>query len=197
MKKLLLLIIAVFMISGCSLFKGISSNTGMVIPVKKMGLMLNDSLRIPSLKNKETGVLTFVNLNELDEAEPLGRYLQDRISYYLFENGFRLKELRMGKQNTFIPKTGEINITRLKSELKDAGYAKLESIIVGTYIDAGQYYYVSVKLIELKNSLIRASGEMKVEKGKYLSKLISFENKENKSKEVVYERIPLKVDAKL
>lgn len=188
MKKLLILSIFVYAFYSCSIFKNINSSSEPIIPVKRMGTMLNDSLRIPSLKNKETGVLTFINLNKLDESEPIGRYLQDRLSYYLFENGFRLKELRLGKQNKFVPKTGEINITRLKSELKETGYGNLESIVVGTYIDAGSHYYVSVKLIELKNSLIRASGEIKFLKGKYLEKLVNSMEDKDKIPETVYER---------
>ncbi len=190
MRKLVILLLFTFVFNSCSLFKIISNNNYQGIPVQKMSLMINDSLRIPSLKNKETGVLTFANLNRLDEAEPLGRYLQEKTSYHLFKNGFRLKELRLGKQNKFIPRTGEINITRLKNELKDAGYGKLESIIIGTYIDAGEYYYVCAKLIELKNSLIRASGEMKIKKGKYLDKLIGHRGESNQTSEIVYERPP-------
>jgi len=190
MKRLLLIALFVLLSTACSIFKEIGKSSENNIPVKEMSLMLNDSLRVPSLKNKETGVLTFTNLNNLNEAEPLGRYLQERLLYYLFNNGFRLRELRLGKQNKFIPRTGEINITRLKSELNDAGLSKLESIIVGTYIDAGNYYYVNVNLIELKNGLIRASGEIKIEKGKYLEKLVGLSDKKDNSTNVL-ERFPV------
>lgn len=191
MKCLLPLMLIVFFFNNCSLFKDLKTDFKHNIPAKKMSLMLNDSLRIPSLKNKETGVLTFANLNNLNTTEPIGRYLQERLSYYLFNNGFRLKELRLGKQIRYIPKTGEINITRLKSELNEAGYGRLESIIIGTYIDTGKNYYVSVKLIELKNGLIRAIGEVTLEKGKYLDKLIGYAEKNKKLPETVYERTPI------
>lgn len=187
MKRLLVFTIFICFISSCTVLKEIGNNNDNEIPVKKMSLMLNDSLRIPSLKNKETGVLTFSNLNNLNEAGPLGRYLQERLIYFLFKNGFRLRELRLGKETKFIPKTGELNITRLKNELLDAGFGKLESIIVGTYIEAGDYYYVNAKLIELKNNLIRASGEIKILKGKYLEKLIGFSDK---AANPIYERFP-------
>ncbi len=152
--------------------------------------MINDSLRVPSLKNKEIGITTFANLNHLEESEPFGRYLQERLSYHLFSSGFRLKELRMGKQNRFIPKTGELNITRLKNELKEAGYGNLKSIIIGTYIDAGEHYYVNAKLIELRNSLVRASGELRIKKGKYLKELIDADRK-NPYPGLVFERVPM------
>jgi hypothetical protein len=187
MKKFLIFIIFVYSVTSCSIIKEIKQNGDGDIPVKNISFMLNDSLRIPSLKNKETGILTFTNLNNLNEAEPLGRYLQEKLLYHLFNSGFRIKELRLGKRTKFIPKTGEINITRLKDELIDSGFGKLESIIVGTYVDAGDYYYINVKLIELKNSLIRASGEMKLSKGKSLQKLIGITNKVNCP---IYERFP-------
>jgi len=190
MKKLVVLFVTIVLMSACSVFNGIQVEKSYYIPVKKMGTMLNDSLRVPYLKNKETGVLTFANLNELNKTDALGRYLQERLMFYMFKNGFRLKELRLAKHNRYLPKTGEINITRLKSELKESGFGKLESIVVGTYIDAGNHYYVSAKLIELKNGLVRASGEIKITKGKYLDKLTS--NKQDEGKQLItYERKPV------
>jgi hypothetical protein len=170
-----------------------SGNTSRDIDVDALALMLNDSLRRPALKNKEIGILSFANLNNLEEVEPLGRHLQERLSHSLFNLGFRIVEIRLGKQIYFKPLVGELNLTRLKEKLKRTEFAEIQSLIMGTYIDAGDYIYVRSQFIDLESSLIRASGEIKIPKGEYLYKLIKLEKKKKKptlKEREVYERFP-------
>jgi hypothetical protein len=168
-------------------------NTARDINIKRLAGMLNDSLRKPALKNKEIGILSFANLNHLEEVEPLGRYLQENLSHVLFQLGFRVLEIRLGNHIYFTPAVGELNLTRLKDNLKNTKFEEIKSIIVGTYIDAGDYIYVNSKLIELENSNVRASGEIRIRKGEYLSQLLKPEDgvKTKKDNREVYERFVL------
>lgn len=167
-------------------------STARDIHIKQLALMINDSLRKPSLKNKEIGILSFANLNNLEEVEPLGRHLQEKLVHALFDLGFRIVEIRLSNHIYFTPRVGELNLTRLKEKLKKTEYAEIEALIVGTYIDAGDYVYVSSRLVELNNSLVKASGEIKIRKGDYLFKLLELEDQYpgKKKDRDVYERIP-------
>jgi len=201
MKRLMILtaflIVVSLMMTACVTMGYNQGNTARDIDVRHLANMVNDSLRRPVLKNKEIGILSFSNLNNLEEVEPLGRHLQERLSHALFDLGFRIVEIRMGNQIFFKPKTGELNLTRLKENLKRTEFKEIQSLVMGTYIDAGDYIYVRSQLIELDSSLIRASGEIRIRKGEYLHKLLKMEEKKKKTpfrKKAVYERFPSNIE---
>jgi hypothetical protein len=176
---------------GCASLGHYSGNTARDINVDGLALMINDSLRRPAIKNKEIGVLSFANLNNLEQVEPLGRHIQERLSHALFDLGFRIVEIRHGDKIYFTPLVGELNLNRLKEKLKRTEFSEIQSLIMGTYFDAGDYIYVRSQLIDLETSLIRASGEIKIKKGEYLSKLIKIDKKKkSKNQAGVYERFP-------
>ncbi len=197
MKKLTVLIVAVWMlwqVSGCAAFNSLKSkdyrgDTSRDIQTKKLALMINDSLRRPAIKNREVGVLTFVNLNDLEKSDPLGRHLQEKLTHALFDLGFRVVEIRTGELIRFVPKTGELNLTRLKEKLKNTPFKDLKTLVFGTYVDAGDYIYVNARCVELETRGIRASGEIKIPKGEYLRKLLQWKDSPFNKKDV-YERFP-------
>jgi len=197
MKRLTIVFISVLIIAlfsvGCETMRPLRGNTYDDIRIKELADMLNDSLRRPALKNKEIGILTFVNLNDLTEAEPIGRHVQERLSHALFGLGFRIVEIRMAPDIRFQPLTGELNLSRLKEQLKRTTFKEIQSLVLGTYQDAGDYIYVRSQLVELESSLIRASGEIKISKGEYLATLIKIDKKKKPlNKQDVYERFPVK-----
>ncbi|HLP47972.1 MAG TPA: FlgO family outer membrane protein [Candidatus Kapabacteria bacterium] len=190
MKKISILVMFGLLLSSCSTITGFRGNTAIDIPIKKLALMLNDSLRRPALKNQEMGVLTFVNLNNLDEAGPLGRHLQEKLSYVLFDLGFRIIEIRAGKDIRFQPLVGELNMTRINDLLKETKFKDLKLLVMGTYIDAGDYIYVNAKLVELANSMVKANGEIQIKKGKYLGRLLDSNDIKTTDQTELYERFP-------
>lgn len=190
MKKISILVMFGLLLSSCSTITGFRGNTAIDIPIKKLALMLNDSLRRPALKNQEMGVLTFVNLNNLDEAGPLGRHLQEKLSYILFDLGFRIIEIRAGKDIRFQPLVGELNMTRINDLLKETKFKDLKLLVMGTYIDAGDYIYVNAKLVELANSMVKANGEIQIKKGKYLGRLLDSNDIKTTDQTELYERFP-------
>jgi hypothetical protein len=192
MKKIILLAFTVLFFIHCTNAMLSRRDTAKGIDIKKLANSINDTLRKPSLKNQEIGLLSFANLNNLEQVEPLGRLLQERLSHALFELGFRIVEIRLGDHIYFDPKVGELNLTRLKEKLRDKEeFKEIKSLIVGTYIDAGDYVYVNSKFVELEGNMVRASGEIKIKKGDYLLKLLNEEDGNPKNREV-YERIPEK-----
>jgi hypothetical protein len=183
--------------NSCASNPGFSHrNTDKDIPIEELAYVLNDSLRRPALKNQEIGVLTFANLNNLEQAEPLGRHLQEKLSHALFDLGFRIVEIRIGKDIRFRPLVGELNLTRVQELLNESKFAGLKLLVVGTYIDAGDYIYVNGRIVELQTAQVKASGEIKIEKGKYLAKLLEIGDDESADRSEVYERFPVTPDKK-
>jgi len=180
MKKITFyIIIAVFTLlffNNC-MISSTSYNPDDAINVDKMCDEIEMNLRKPSLKNYEVGILSFVDLNKLDKIDPLGRYLQERVSYELFKRGFRIVELRNSKDIYFEKEKGEFNLSRFKKNLKQESINSIKSIVLGTYIEAGETIYVNAKLIELENSLVRSSAEIKFKKGKFLEYLYAYKTK--------------------
>lgn len=193
MIKISVLLAFALICNACASDPGFSHrNTDKDIPIEKLAYILNDSLRRPALKNQEIGVLTFANLNNLEEAEPLGRRLQEKLSHALFELGFRIVEIRVGKDIRFRPLVGELNLTRVKELLNDSEFAGLKLLVMGTYIDAGDYIYVNGRIVELETAQVKASGEIKIQKGRYLEKLLDIDDEKAADRSEVYERFPVK-----
>ncbi len=197
MIKISVLLVFGLIFNSCASDPGFSHrNTDKDIPIEKLAYMLNDSLRRPALKNQEIGVLTFANLNNLEEAEPLGRRLQEKLSHALFDLGFRILEIRVGKDIRFWPLVGELNLTRVKELLNDSKFAGIKLLVMGTYIDAGDYIYVNGRIVELETAMVKASGEIKIERGRYLGKLLDLGDEKAADRSEVYERFPIKPDKK-
>ncbi|MDQ1351294.1 MAG: hypothetical protein QG657_1596 [Acidobacteriota bacterium] len=197
LKKISVLLVFGLIFTSCASDPGFSHrNTDKDIPIGELAYLLNDSLRRPALKNQEIGILTFANLNNLEEAEPLGRRLQERLAHALFELGFRIVEIRIGKDIRFRPLVGELNLKRVQELLKDSEFAGLKLLVVGTYIDAGDYIYVNGRIVELETAQVKASGEVKIEKGRYLAKLLEIEDEKSADRSDVYERFPDRPDKK-
>jgi FlgO protein len=190
MKSIAIAVLMSIILAGCASMGHYSGSTARDIDVNGLAFMLNDSLRRPALKNKEIGVISFANLNNLEQVEPLGRHIQERLSHALFDLGFRIVEIRQGNKIFFKPMVGELNLSRLKEKLKRTEFSEIKSLIMGTYFDAGDFIYVRSQLIDLETSLIRASGEIKIRKGEYLSKLLKIDKKKKPLKQGVYERFP-------
>jgi hypothetical protein len=200
MKRITGLLCSCAIVWGCGGLAAINSNPEHAIDTVSLALMLDETIRTPSLKNSEIGVLTFVDLNNLDQADPLGRYLQEKMLFHLFDLGYRVVEMRLGKEFRYAGPNGEILLTRLKTELRNASHRELKSILVGTYIRGGNRIYVSCRLVELETEQVRASGEIFIREGNYLhhllagfpevDKKLSPPPPETKIKDDIFERFP-------
>jgi len=140
--------------------------------VPLLAQQLDDSLRQPVLKNQELAVLTFVEQDRLDQAQGLGRYLQERLGYELFNLGYRIVEIRLGKTLDIQEGKGEMALSRLKDQLRQQGFTGLKGVIAGTYAVAGRSVYVQARLIDLELGQVRAMGELSCPLGKALNGLL-------------------------
>lgn len=194
MKPLILIICTVLLFAGCA--KPVHlSKTSAIDPgkIKNLARQLDTSLRKPALKNRESGVMTIVNLNDLEKADIIGRYVQEHLTSELYRLGFRVVEIRQGKNPRYEKKKGETILTRDETALNKEVYPTLKSLFTGTYVDTGSHIYIAAKMIELDTGVVRASGHIKLRKTKELSYMTGIKvEKETKFSDIeVYERFPL------
>ena len=103
------------------------------------GLDIKEYQRTPML------VATVVNVNDLRKTAPLGRTLSEQYASHLVNSGLLVKELKLRGDIFVREETGELMLSR---ELKDI--AKLHSagvVLVGTYSQAANATFVSLKLV--------------------------------------------------
>ncbi len=153
---------------------------------------LDESLRQPVLKNQELAILTFVEQDRLDRAQGLGRYLQERLGFELFNLGYRIVEIRLGKTLATREGRGETILSRVQEQLRQAGTTGLRGVVTGTYTVSGRTVYVQARLIDLEHGQVRAMGELTFPVSKALLGLLALESQPTLAggNTTVYERFP-------
>lgn len=171
MRTTAILLLALALLSGCTTVRTMRPGADPAKRVADLAAGLDDTLRIPALRNGELGVLTFVDLNDLDAALPIGRYLQEKLVNELFRRNYRVVEIRLGKSIAPRPPVGETILTRVRDDLRENGYAGLKGLVLGTYIHTANGLQVGARLVELENGQVRASAETFIQRGKMLRSL--------------------------
>jgi hypothetical protein len=161
LKNTLLLAIAV-LLTACSSINPLQVSLDSRIDVRKLALDLDKSLSNPLLKNKETAILSIVNLKNFEETNSVAGYIQQQLYHYLFHLGFRLVDLRVTREITYTPLEGEFNLSRVKSSLKRPNLGEIKSIIIGTYTEIGNEIFFNLSMIELDSNTLRASSKIKM-----------------------------------
>ena len=100
-------------------------------------------------------VATVVNVNDLTRTAPLGRTLSEIYASRLANKGFHVRELKLRGEVYVKEGTGELLLSR---EIRDiAKHHSASLVLVGTYSQAQNYTYVSLKLVRTAdNRIIRS-----------------------------------------
>lgn len=97
-------------------------------------------------------VATVVDVNDLSRSAPLGRTLSELYASQLASKGFNVKELKLRGDVYVKEGAGELLLSR---EIRDiASNHNAALVLVGTYSQATQYTYVSLKLVRTADSRI-------------------------------------------
>lgn len=100
-------------------------------------------------------VSTVVNVNNLQQAAPLGRSLAEQYSGQLARQGFTVLELKL-RDSVFIREsTGELLLSREVQDIARQHQARL--LLVGTYTAAQQFTFVNLKMLDATNGQILAA----------------------------------------
>jgi hypothetical protein len=78
-------------------------------------------------------VVTPVNINDLDEANPLARQMQEETTRWFVQAGYDVQEIRKGADVLFEPMKGEQVLTR-REKLVGNKNIGTDALLIGTYV---------------------------------------------------------------
>ena len=106
-------------------------------------------------------VTTPVNVNNLEESNPLARQMQEELSRWFVQAGYDVQEIRQGANLLFEPETGELLLTRDNGLLGSEG-ADGPSVLTGTYVVTGRNVRFNIRLVHLSTRRVLAMSTMTV-----------------------------------
>ncbi len=106
-------------------------------------------------------VTTPVNVNNLEEANPLARQVQEEISRWFVQAGYTVQEIRQGAEVLFEPETGELLLTR-HSDLLGSGCADGPAVLAGTYVVSSRSVRFNLRLVHIASRQVLAMSTMTV-----------------------------------
>ncbi len=101
-------------------------------------------------------VATFASVDNLEQSSRLGRTLSEQIGSRLVQAGLQVIEVKL-RDNVFVSnaRQGDFLLSR---EVRDiSANHKVNTVVVGTYSDANDYLYVTVKAVALQSGTVTAS----------------------------------------
>lgn len=115
---------------------------------------------IPSNGLQPILVTTVVNNDNLDDTSSFGRSFQNNIAAGFVDRGFAVKEIKLRRAVLVEPHKGEFLLSRDLREIAERQRA--QAVVVGTYAIANRVLYLSVRLVNPANQIIRSVYEDKL-----------------------------------
>ncbi len=120
--------------------------------------------------------VTFVNNQDLDKATDFGRTLQDHVSSRFVQQGFSVKELKLRHNLLVRQDNGEFMLTRNLNDI--IGKQKAQAVVVGTYALANRVLYLSVRLVDPHDNVIRSTWDKRICLDENTLKMLGFQYEE-------------------
>ncbi len=98
---------------------------------------------------------TPVSINNLDEANPLARQMEEELARWFVQAGYPVQEIRKGAELLFDPATGEMLLTRDATRLgtnSPCGAA----VLVGTYAVTSRSVRFNIRLVQTTTQTVLA-----------------------------------------
>jgi len=102
------------------------------------------------------GVVNAVPLSDFKRDTEFGRLMGEYLLTDLADRGLTVTELRMGREITILPQTGEFILSRNVGELAIKNPA-LEYVVVSTFSNTRKTLVVQGRLVRLSDGLVRTS----------------------------------------
>ena len=115
-------------------------------------------------------VSSVVNINQLENVASLGRVISEHVLGRFAQSGYGVIELKVRNQIYMKRHEGELLLTREIRELARAHNA--HAFIVGTYAEASDRVFVSLKIIEADGSRILGAVDYSLEKNSVVKSLL-------------------------
>lgn len=146
-------------------------------------LLIN--LQDESARSSTCIVTTFVRLDNLKTADTLGRLLAEGMGNELVKAGMAVTEIRNSNAVSVHPTTGELILSRDKTELK--GYMDAAYALTGTYSVGERSVTISVRLLDLRSNRIVAVASNELIRTPDINALLS---DEARVAPTTYDRLP-------
>lgn len=113
-------------------------------------------------------VTTPVDLNNLEESNPVARQMQEELARWFIRSGYSVQEVRSGRSLLMRPSTGELLLTRNR-DLTAAHTIQSALTMVGTYSITSRSIIFNVRLMQtggnevfaMSNVTLPISGELR------------------------------------
>ena len=101
-------------------------------------------------------VVSAVPLSDLKRDTEFGRLVAEYLLTDLADRGVRVTELRLGKEITILPQTGEFVMTRNQGELAGTSFP-LDYVVVSTFSNTPKNLILQGRLVRLRDGLVETS----------------------------------------
>jgi hypothetical protein len=106
-------------------------------------------------------VTTPVNINDLDEANPLARQMQEETTRWFVQAGYDVQEIRKGADILFEPLKGEQALTRRERLVGDKSIGT-DAVLVGTYVVTPEHVRFNFRVVRTNGREILAMSTVTV-----------------------------------
>ena len=96
-----------------------------------------------------------VDLNNLESTSPVGRQISEEMARWFVQAGYRVKEIRKGRDVYIDPKRGEMVLTRDVRKLLSTNVTT-EAVLAGTYVVTPDQVRFSMRLLHVPSNDILA-----------------------------------------
>ena len=125
-----------------------SSSKKLNLKIHKLSHDISKNI-LPGDRGRTLIVATYVDLDDLNRTNGLGRYITEYLMEQLYKSGFKVVEVRTAKDLSVSPFIGEMALTRDTTEMMNKHSA--EALVVGTYQKVGNIIRVSTRMIVAEN----------------------------------------------
>jgi hypothetical protein len=107
-------------------------------------------------QNARVAVVAAVPLSDFKRETEFGRLMAEYLLTDLADRGVHVTELRLGKEITILPQTGEFIMTRNIGELAN-NLPVLDYVVVTTFSNTPRHLIVQGRLVSLRDGLVETS----------------------------------------
>jgi hypothetical protein len=115
----------------------------------------------PPAKGVSLFVTTPVCINDLEEANPLARQMEEELARWFVQAGYPVQEIRKGAEMYFDPATGEMLLTRNVERL-GAESPNSAAVLVGTYAVTSRNVRFNIRIVQTSSLTVLAMSTITV-----------------------------------
>ncbi len=115
---------------------------------------------IPKPPGQPVLIVSLLNNDNLEESSSFGRVLQDHIASRFVQQGYAVKEVKLRSNLLIRQGDGEFMLSRRLGEISTKQNA--QAVVVGTYSLANRILYLSVRLVNPGDQMVRATWDARL-----------------------------------